>query len=141
MIWEQKTIQLEPKQRGFHLVTEEILSQLPELSRLARGQAHFFLLHTSASLGITENADSAVWRDLERHMNVLAPESADYLEHTVEGPDDMPAHIKSALLGCEITIPVNRGKLILGTWQGIYLGEHRYQGGARKITVTLWGEE
>lgn len=138
-MWLQKNIQLKQKPRGFHLVTDEILSQLPELSAIDTGLAHFFLQHTSASLSINENADSSVRRDMEAHFNELAPELAPYYEHTYEGPDDMPAHIKSSLLGCELTVPIKSGKLQLGTWQGIYLGEHRNHGGSRQLVVTLNG--
>lgn len=139
-MWLQKTLTLNGKARGFHLVTDELLQQLPELKKFSLGLAHFFLQHTSASLSINENADTSVRRDLERHLNVLAPEQAPYYEHVYEGPDDMPAHIKSALLGCEISVPISRGTLCLGTWQGIYLGEHRDQGGARRIVATLQGD-
>ena len=140
-MWSQKIISLSPKQRGFHLVTEELVQQLPELYRLKMGLAHFFLQHTSASLSINENADADVRGDLERHFQMLAPENSPYYTHTCEGPDDMPAHIKSALLGCELHLPVTKGRLFLGTWQGIYLGEHRVNASVRKIVVTLTGEE
>ncbi len=136
-MWLQKQIQLKAKPRGFHLVTEEILQQLPELSSVNIGLAHIFLQHTSASLTINENADTSVRRDMEAHFNELAPEQAPYYEHTYEGSDDMPAHIKSSLLGCELTIPIKTGNLLLGTWQGIYLGEHRNHGGPRRLVVTL----
>ena len=140
MSWFQKTIHLSARPRGFHLVTDEILNQVPELAEFNTGLAHFFIQHTSASLSINENADSSVRRDMEKHMNILAPENAPHFEHTYEGPDDMPAHIKSALLGCEFTVPVQQGRLLLGTWQGIYLGEHRDHGWARNVVVTLTGE-
>lgn len=140
MIWVQKIIPLSAKSRGFHLVTTEILEQLPELARLRRGQVHFFLQHTSASLSINENADPTVRQDMETHLNVLVPENAPYYVHTCEGADDMPAHIKSGLIGCEVTVPVSAGRLALGTWQGIYLGEHRDHGGSRTVVVTLSGE-
>lgn len=139
-MWKQRVITLSGRGRGFHLVTEEILRQLPELQDFTIGKAHFFLQHTSASISINENADASVRRDMERHFNVLVPENAPYYEHTLEGPDDMPAHIKSTLGGCEITIPISRGRLALGTWQGIYLGEHRDHAGARSLVVTLEGE-
>lgn len=139
-MWLQKRISLAPKSRGFHLVTEEIIQHCSEISQIEVGLAHFMLLHTSASLSINENADSSVRRDMERHFNELALENAPYYEHTYEGPDDMPAHIKSGLLGCELTVPVAAGKLQLGTWQGLYLGEHRDQGGARTVLITLQGE-
>lgn len=140
MSWLQKTIVLQGRSRGFHLVTRDILEQLPELKSFKCGRAHFFIQHTSASLSINENADSSVRKDLEKHMNVLAPEDAPYFVHTYEGPDDMPAHIKCALVGCEVTIPVMNGQLALGTWQGIYLGEHRDHGGPRSIVITVSGE-
>lgn len=140
MIWLQKTVTLAAKSRGFHLVTSEILQQLPELADIGTGLAHFFLQHTSASLGLNENADPTVRLDLESFVSRLVPENAPWYEHTCEGPDDMPAHIKSALLGCELTVPVSEGCLKLGTWQGIYLGEHRNHGGRRRLIVTLQGE-
>ena len=140
MSWLQKHITLRPYPRGFHLVTRELLDQLPEMASYRTGRAHFFLQHTSASLSINENADDTVRQDLEQHLNVLAPEDAPHYVHTYEGPDDMPAHIKSALVGCEVTVPVSQGRLALGTWQGIYLGEHRGHGGPRSVVVTLDGE-
>lgn len=138
-MWIQKLVRLSPRPRGFHLVTHEILELLPELAQVEAGLAHFFLQHTSASLSINENADAGVRRDMERHFDVLAPPNAPYYEHVHEGEDDMPAHIKSAMLGCQVTIPIRQGKLALGTWQGLYLGEHRDNGGARKLLVTLAG--
>jgi secondary thiamine-phosphate synthase enzyme len=140
MHWFQKTISLGARRRGFHLVTSEIVSRLPELSSVRRGIVHLFIQHTSASLTINETADPSVRSDLERHFNVLAPEDAPYYAHDSEGPDDMPAHIKSSLLGTSLTIPVTDGSLNLGTWQGIYLCEHRDRGGSRSIVATLWGE-
>ena len=139
-MWIQKEILLKPKSRGFHLVTSELLSQLPELAEIESGLVHFFLQHTSASLCISENADSTVRDDMERYLNHAVPDDAPFFVHTYEGPDDMPAHIKSALLGCELSIPVKGGGLLLGTWQGIFLGEHRDYGGARRVMVTLNGE-
>jgi secondary thiamine-phosphate synthase enzyme len=121
-------------------VTSEITSRLPELSTVRRGILHLFIQHTSASLTINENADSLVRADMERHFNVIAPENAPYYTHDTEGPDDMPAHIKASLLGSSLTIPVTDGSLNLGTWQGIYLCEHRDRGGSRTIVATLWGE-
>lgn len=138
-MWLQKKIQLSPKARGFHLVTEEITSQFPEMQSVKVGVAHFLLQHTSASLSINENADSSVRRDMESHFNELAPENAPYYEHTYEGPDDMPAHIKSGLLGSELSIPIGEGRLLLGTWQGLYLGEHRNHAGSRSVVVTIQG--
>jgi secondary thiamine-phosphate synthase enzyme len=139
-VWLQKPIRLQEKSRGFHLVSDEILEALPEISTIKVGLLHLFLQHTSASLSINENADSSVRRDMEAHFNQLAPEDAPYFEHTYEGSDDMPAHIKSALLGCEVSLPVAQGRLQLGTWQGIYLGEHRNSASARTLIATLAGE-
>jgi len=138
-MWLQKQVSLAPKSRGFHLVTDEILALVPELKSVEVGLAHFFIQHTSASLSINENADSSVRRDMEAHFRVMVPDDADYYEHTFEGPDDITAHIKSSLLGAGLTVPVNRGRLCLGTWQGLYLAEHRTQGGARSIVVTING--
>jgi len=140
MDWFQKTVSLKPKPRGFHVITQEILARCPEIQNFDIGLAHFFLCHTSASLTINENADPDVYGDLERHFNVLAPENAPHYRHTIEGPDDMPAHIKSALLGVELTVPIRSGALVLGTWQGLYLCEHRNFGSARRICITLQGQ-
>lgn len=139
-MWIQRRVGLKARSRGFHLVTEEICRQLPELTRLSVGLAHFFLQHTSASLSLNENADPAVRRDMESYFNRLVPENAPYFEHVEEGPDDMPAHLKSALLGSELTVPVREGQLQLGAWQGIYLGEHRNRAAERTVIVTLHGE-
>ena len=139
-MWQQKTIRISPKSRGMHLITAEALSQLPELEGFRDGLAHFFICHTSASLGINENADPTVRRDLETYLNVIVPEDAPYYQHTLEGSDDMPAHIKSALLGSSVTIPITNGGLNLGAWQGLYLGEHRNHGRERRVVVTLQGE-
>jgi secondary thiamine-phosphate synthase enzyme len=139
-MWEQKTLRLRAYPRGFHLVTSEIVSQLPELSGFNVGLAHFFIQHTSASLSINENADPTVRSDMEAHFNHFVPENQPYYRHTLEGSDDMPAHIKASTLGNSITIPIQGGRLALGTWQGIYLGEHRDHGGSRRIVVTLQGE-
>lgn len=136
----QKQIVLQSRKRGFHLVTSEILALLPELSTVRRGILHLFIQHTSASLTMNENADPSVRRDMERHFNELAPENAPYYTHDEEGPDDMPAHIKSSLLGSSLTIPVTNGTLNLGTWQGIYLCEHRDRGGSRTVIATLMGD-
>ena len=136
----QKAIRLNPRPRGFHLITDEILSQLPELKEYRVGLAHIFIQHTSASLTLNENASPDVRRDLERHFRELAPENAPYYEHTLEGPDDMPAHIKAVLVGSSITIPISNGRFNLGAWQGIYLCEHRERGGARRLVVTLSGD-
>jgi len=139
-MWLQKNISLRPYSRGFHLVTEEIVRQLPELANLKVGVAHFFIRHTSASLTINENADPTVRTDLESHINQLVPENAPYFQHTYEGPDDMPAHIKASLMGSSVSVPINQGQLSLGTWQGIYLGEHRNRAGSRELVATLNGE-
>ena len=139
-MWLQKSIKLRAKPRGFHLVSDEILQALPELSTINIGLLHLFLQHTSASLSINENTDSSVRRDMESHFNRLAPENAPYFEHTFEGSDDMPAHVKSGLLGCEISLPVGQGRLQLGTWQGVYLGEHRNSARVRTLIATLQGE-
>ena len=136
--WFQKRFLLSEKTRGFHLITEEILRFVPEISDFSVGLFHLFLLHTSASLSINENADPDVRIDMETIFNRIVPENQK-LTHTIEGPDDMPAHVKSSLLGCDLKIPVANGRLLLGTWQGIYLCEHRNQGGARSVVVTLQG--
>ena len=136
----QKEISLKARSRGFHLVTSEIVSQIPELSKIKTGLAHIFIQHTSASLTLNENADPDVRVDMESHFNKLAPENAPYYVHTLEGSDDMPAHIKSSLLGASVTVPITNGRLNLGTWQGIYLCEHRNYGGSRRIVVTVMGE-
>lgn len=138
-MWHQARIQLMPKTRGFHIVTDEIERQLPELSQFSVGILHLFIQHTSASLTINENADPTVREDIEKHLNKIIPENAPYYVHTYEGDDDMPAHIKASLLGNSLSIPIHDGKLALGTWQGIYLGEHRNHGGARQIIATLNG--
>ena len=140
-MWFQKELSLGEKQRGFHLVTQEILDQLPELRNFRIGFAHLFLKHTSASLTINENADPDVRADLESHFNKMVPERAPYFTHTQEGPDDMPAHLKSSILGNTLMLPISRGKLCLGIWQGIYLCEHRNYGGRRNIVITLCGTE
>ena len=139
-MWFQKQLTLAPKTQGFHLVTNELLRQLPELVDFQVGTAHFFLNHTSASLTINENADPTVRVDLAAYLDRLVPENSHYFLHTDEGPDDMPAHIKSSLLGVSVNLPIHHGRLALGTWQGIYLGEHRISGGQRRVTVTLNGE-
>ncbi|MFL1404254.1 secondary thiamine-phosphate synthase enzyme YjbQ [Marinobacter sp. M1N3S26] len=139
MIWDQTTIQLQEYPRGVHLITNEVLSNGPELVNCQVGLLHLFIQHTSASLAINENADPDVRGDVERHLNVMVPENAPHYEHTLEGPDDMPAHIKSILVGTSLTIPVSDGHLALGTWQGIYLCEHRNRGGGRRIVATLQG--
>ncbi len=139
MKWVQRDIQISAKARGFHLITNEVVRALPELGDFRHGQLHLFLLHTSASLTINEAADGDVRRDFESFMSSLVPETFPF-RHDAEGPDDMPAHIKASLFGPSLLIPVGTGALRLGTWQGIYLCEHRDQGGARKIVLTLSGE-
>jgi len=139
-MWAQREVVLEPRPRGFHLVTDEVVRGVPELSSLSVGMAHVFILHTSASLTLNENADASVRRDFRAWFDRAVPDDADYFEHTTEGPDDMTSHIKSSLLGPSLTLPVSGGRLALGTWQGIYLCEHREHGGARRLTVTVWGE-
>lgn len=137
----QKEITLKPRPRGFHLITNEILQQLPELKSISKGIAHIFIHHTSASLTINENADPSVRSDMETYFNRAVPESdMKYYEHTLEGADDMTSHIKSSILGSSVTVPVTGGHFNLGTWQGIYLCEHRNYGGARRIVVTIHGE-
>lgn len=140
-MWIQKQITLKPRNRGFHLITNEILKQLPELSQLDVGILNIFIQHTSASLTINENASPDVRTDMETHFNKMVLENASYYEHNLEGADDMPAHIKASLLGSSLNIPIRNGTLALGTWQGIYLCEHRDNGGARKITVTINGDK
>lgn len=139
-MWLQKQIQLPAKPRGFHLLTREVLQQLPELRDFKVGLAHLFIQHTSASLAINENADADVRVDLESYFSRLAKENEPYYRHTLEGSDDMPAHIKAVLIGPSLTIPISNGRLALGTWQGIYLCEHRNHGGSRTIVATLHGE-
>ncbi|MEM8484661.1 MAG: secondary thiamine-phosphate synthase enzyme YjbQ [Bacteroidota bacterium] len=141
MAWFQKEIQLSPKSRGFHLITREVLQQLPELQAYAVGMAQIFIMHTSASLTLNENASPDVREDMEAYFNKFVPENEPYFKHTMEGPDDMPAHIKAALLGSSLMLPIARGQFRLGTWQGIYLCEHRDYGGARRLMVTLNGEK
>lgn len=135
----QKKITLKPKQRGFHLITKEVLEQIPELEKINAGVAHIFIQHTSASLTINENADPSVRRDFETHFNRMVPEDKSLFEHTLEGPDDMTSHIKTSMLGSSVTIPVTNGHLNMGTWQGIYLCEHRNHGGRRKLIITITG--
>lgn len=140
VFWHQSTIQLQARSRGFHLITNELVSRLPELGRVRVGVLHLFIQHTSASLLINENADPDVRRDFEQWSSQEIPDGARYFAHTLEGPDDMAAHIKSAVFGPSLTIPVAEGRLQLGTWQGVYLGEHRNAGGSRSVVATLWGE-
>ena len=139
-MWLQREITLRPRPRGFHLVTGEIESAVPELRDIAVGLAHLFIRHTSASLTLNENASPDVRRDFESWFDAAVPEDAPYWTHTLEGPDDMPAHIKASLLGPALSLPVTDGRLALGTWQGVYLCEHRDRGGPRSLLVTLLGE-
>jgi secondary thiamine-phosphate synthase enzyme len=139
-MWIQKDIRLKPRQRGFHLVTDEILSQLPELRDFKIGLLHVFIKHTSASLTLNENADPTVRQDFESYFNRAVPEDQPYYRHMDEGSDDMPAHIKSSLLGNSLSLPVTNGRLAIGIWQGIYLCEHRNHGGSRSLVLTLQGE-
>lgn len=139
-MWIQKEISLNPKPRGFHLITNEILQNLQEIGDISIGTMEIFIKHTSASLTINENADPTVRDDFESHFNQIVPENAPYYRHTIEGPDDMPAHLKSSILGSSVTIPITNGTLNLGTWQGIYLCEHRNHGGSRSVVLTLTGK-
>jgi secondary thiamine-phosphate synthase enzyme len=140
-MWAQRQIRLRPYPRGVHLITREVVDELPELARLRVGLAHVHILHTSASLALNENASRDVLRDFASWFDEVVPEDASYWTHTLEGPDDMPAHVKSVLTGSSLTLPVADGALALGTWQGIYLCEHRNSGGPRRLIATLWGEE
>ena len=140
-MWLQREISLSPHPRGFHLVTREVVEALPELGELKVGLAHLFIRHTSASLTLNENASADVRRDFESWASAAVPEDAPYWTHTTEGSDDMPAHVKASLLGPSLSLPVSDGRLALGTWQGIYLCEHRDSGGSRSLLATLWGEE
>lgn len=139
-MWDQKIISLKSRPRGFHLVTREILDQLPEISSLQVGLLHLFIQHTSASLTINENADPTVRTDFENFFNQAVPENEPYYQHTLEGSDDLPAHIKGSLLGFSLSIPIANGSLVMGTWQGIYLCEHRNHGGSRTLVATVHGE-
>ncbi len=135
----QKEVKLKSRERGFHLITEEIISQFSEIKNIEIGFLQVFIKHTSAGLTINENADPTVREDFETHFDKMVPENQSNYKHTLEGPDDMPAHIKSSLTGSSVLIPVTNGKLNLGTWQGIYLCEHRNHGGARKVVITAYG--
>lgn len=139
-MWVQKEFSLSEKNRGFHLITGEILNVIPELAAIKFGLLHLFIKHTSASLTVNENADPTVRMDMESHFNRFVPEGAPYYKHAYEGDDDMPAHIKNALLGSSCSIPITNGKLNLGIWQGIYLCEHRNRGGSRRIVATIQGQ-
>jgi len=139
-MWTQRQIRLRAQPRGFHLITREVAEAVPELGDMRVGIAHLHLLHTSASLTLNENASPDVRRDFESWFDRAVPEDAAYWTHTAEGPDDMPAHIKASLLGPSLTLPVRDGGFALGTWQGVYLCEHRDDGGSRSLLATLWGE-
>ena len=138
-MWGQKEIIIRNKNRGFHLITNEIIQNLPELKKISIGLIHLFIKHTSASLTLNENSDQSVRVDFESHFNNMVPEGQNYYTHIIEGEDDMPAHIKSSLLGNSLIIPINKGTLTLGTWQGIYLCEHRNHSKDRKIILTIHG--
>jgi secondary thiamine-phosphate synthase enzyme len=140
VIWAQRELRLEPRPRGFHLITGEVESSVPELRDIRVGMAHVFIQHTSASLTLNENASPDVRRDFETWFSEAVPDGAPYWRHTLEGPDDMPAHVKASLLGPSVTVPVSEGRFALGTWQGIYLCEHRDRGGSRTLVVTAFGE-
>ena len=140
-MWIQKTITLSPRSRGFHIITPDVLDQLPEIEKIKTGILHLFIKHTSASLTINEDADPTVRLDFESHFNKLVPENQSYYQHTFEGSDDIPNHLKASLLGSSVSAPITDGRLNLGTWQGIYLCEHRDRGSARKLVVTIQGKE
>ena len=139
-MWAQREIRLEPLPRGYHLITREVLAAMPQIAQLRVGLLHLFLRHTSASLTLNENASPDVRRDFGAYFDHAVPEDAAYWTHTLEGADDMPAHIKASLLGSSLSLPVAGGRLALGTWQGIYLCEHRNAGGSRSLVATVWGE-
>lgn len=139
-MWLQRELTLQPRARGFHLITGEVLAALPELGELSVGLLHVLIRHTSASLTLNENASPEVRADLEAWFNDAVPERSPLWTHTLEGSDDMPAHVKASLLGPTLTLPVNDGRLALGTWQGMYLCEHRNHGGPRSLVATVWGE-
>ena len=139
-MWYQKEITLPVFSRGFHIIMDNILEEIPEIRDISNGLLHLFIKHTSASLTINEDADPTVRADFETHFNIMVPENAPYYRHTIEGADDIPAHLKSAILGASLSIPISKGKLNLGVWQGIYLCEHRNHGGKRKIVLTINGE-
>ena len=140
-MWVQKEISLPAKPRGFHLITNDILNSIPVTKTIKYGLLHVYIKHTSASLTINENADPSVRTDFESHFNHMVPEDQLYYTHTTEGSDDMPSHLKSSILGSSISIPITDGKLNLGTWQGIYLCEHRNRGGSRSVIVTIHGDD
>lgn len=139
-MWYQTELLLKPSKRGFHLITEEILRQLPELNKISCGILHLFIKHSSASITLNENADPTVRSDMEAHFNHFVPERAAYYQHTFEGDDDMPAHIKASILGNSLSLPITNGQLNIGIWQGVYLGEHRNHANSRTIVATINGE-
>lgn len=139
-MWIQKEVSLTPRPRGFHIITRDVLEAVPEIQELEVGLLHVFIQHTSASLTLNENASPEVLDDFESHFNEMVPENMPYYLHTLEGSDDMPAHIKGALLGFSLSLPIKDGRLNLGTWQGIYLCEHRNHGGSRRLVLTVSGE-
>ncbi|MGB0495838.1 MAG: secondary thiamine-phosphate synthase enzyme YjbQ [Kangiellaceae bacterium] len=136
-MWQQKRITLKPQSRGFHLITQEVLNFLPEIKEIKCGLLHLFIQHTSASIAINEDADPTVRQDLETHFSKVVPEGVPYYKHNYEGDDDMPAHIKATIIGSSLSLPITNGKLNMGTWQGIYLCEHRNHGGSRNIIATI----
>lgn len=140
-MWQQRTLSLRPRERGFHLITDEISAALAEFAPVQFGLLHLWLQHTSASLTVNENADPLVRGDFSRFFSRLVPDDTAYFQHTYEGADDMPAHVLSSLLGCSLQLPISQGRLALGTWQGIYLGEHRVHGGSRRVVLTLQGND
>ena len=139
-MWLQKNIMVGPCSRGFHIITDLIINEIPEIEKINIGVLHLFIKHTSASLTLNENADQTVRQDFESHFNELVPENQSYYQHTFEGPDDMPAHLKASMLGASVSIPISYGQLNLGTWQGIYLCEHRNKAYERKVVATIQGE-
>ena len=141
MNWIQKEICISSKPRGFHLITHDVLENFNDVNNFTKGILHIFIKHTSASITLNENADATVREDFENHFNKMVPENQPYYRHTMEGPDDMPSHLKSSILGSSIQIPITNGLLNLGTWQGIYLCEHRNHGVQRTLVLTAWGEE
>ena len=139
-MWLQKNIMVGPCSRGFHIITDLIINEVPEIEKINIGVLHLFIKHTSASLTLNENADQTVRQDFESHFNELVPENQSYYQHTFEGPDDMPAHLKASILGSSVSVPISKGQLNLGTWQGIYLCEHRNKAYERKMVATIQGE-
>ena len=140
MNWIQKEIRISRKPRGFHLITHDVIENMTEINKISKGILHIFIKHTSASLTINENADSTVRSDFESYFNEMVPENQPYYRHTMEGSDDIPAHLKSSILGSSVQIPITNGKLNLGTWQGIYFCEHRNHSSQRRLLLTAWGE-